>query len=57
MTKKGMVLVCGVDGSQELVEREIPVTEEETVEVPTMEERLAALEAAMLVMMGGMSDV
>jgi hypothetical protein len=50
------VLVINADGTQEIVQQELPDNWDDIavgVEVPTAEDRLAALEEAMLGLLGG----
>lgn len=56
MTKTISVLVCRSDGTQELIERTVPVQDDAPL-MPTEEERITALEAAMLAIMEGIGNV
>lgn len=54
--EKVKVLVCHPDGTEEWIEREREETEMHTA-MPSNTARLAALESAMLAMMGGADNV
>jgi hypothetical protein len=56
MTEKGFVLVCNSDGTSEVVEKDILVLDKD-LEPPKLDDRVSAIESAIIALMGGTENV